>query len=103
MKKKILKILLRLLILALIVVGIIFMVKYINNKQIIGEDIDDIKIVCLDDTGRETTLKKEEILEYTPYDSMDHEESKAYLAKIIRDWEQTPLTDLEFLLTLKEY
>ena len=44
----------------------------------------------------------EEILEYTPYDSMDHEESKAYLAKIIRDWEQTPLTDLEFLMTLKE-
>ena len=65
--KKIFKILLKILILILIVVGIIFIVKFVNNKQIIGEDIDDIKIVCLDDTGRETTLKKEEILEYTPY------------------------------------
>jgi len=66
MKKKILKILLRLLILIVIGVCIYFIVKFVNNKQVIGEDINDISIVCLD-TNKETILKEEDILELTPH------------------------------------
>ena len=66
MRKKILKIIIRLLILGLLVVGIIFLVKYINNKQIITEDITSISIVCLD-TNKKTDLKKDEIIKFTPY------------------------------------
>ena len=66
MKKKIFKILLKIVILALIVVGIIFIVKYINNKQIISEDITSISIVCLD-TNKKTDLKKDEIIKFTPH------------------------------------
>ena len=44
----------------------------------------------------------EEMLRYTPHDTMNMEEAKDYLAKILSDWEKTPLTDLEFLLISKE-
>ena len=66
MKKKILKILLKILIVALIVVGIIFIVKYVGTKQIIEGEITDVSIVCLD-TNKETVLKTEEIVDFTPH------------------------------------
>lgn len=65
-KRKILKILLKIIIFILIVVGIIFLVKFIDTKQIIEEEITDISIICMD-TGHETKLKKEEIIDFSPY------------------------------------
>ena len=64
--KKIFKILLKILILILIVVGIIFIVKFVHNKQIIDGEITDISIICLD-TNKETILKEDEIVKYTPH------------------------------------
>ena len=66
MKKKIFKILLKILILVLIVVGIIYIVKFVNNKQIIDGEITDISIICLD-TNKETALKEDEIVKFTPH------------------------------------
>ena len=66
MKKKILKILIKILILIIIVIGIFFIVKYVGNKQIIEENITDISIICLD-TNKETALKEDEIVKFTPH------------------------------------
>ena len=66
MKKKILKILLKILILVIIGVCIFFIVKFVGNKQIIEENITDISIICLD-TNKETALKEDEIVKFTPH------------------------------------
>lgn len=66
MKKKILKILLKLLIVIIIGIGIFFLVKYFGTKQIIEEDITDIKIECVR-SEKEVVLKKDEIVKLTAY------------------------------------
>ena len=44
----------------------------------------------------------EEMLKYTPHDTMNMEEAKDHLAQILKNWGKTPLTDLEFLLLSKD-
>ena len=56
----------RILILVIIGVCIFFIVKFVGNKQIIEEDITDISIICLD-TNKETALKEDEIVKFTPH------------------------------------
>ena len=66
MIKKVFSILIKIIIIIAVVVGIIVFSKFINSKQIIEKDINDVSIVCLD-TGKETNLKKDEIIEFTPH------------------------------------
>ena len=42
-----------------------------------------------------------EILRYAPFDIMTDGQAKAHLARIIRDWDETPLRSLEFAMVQK--
>ena len=64
--KKVLKILIKIIIIILVVIGIIIFIKFLGSKQIISRDITSVSIICLD-TNKETILKKDEIVKYTPH------------------------------------
>ncbi len=56
-----------------------------------GDDLDLIKALYCD----------EEILRYAPFDVMSSKQAGEHLARIIRDWDETPLRSLEFAMVQK--
>lgn len=57
-----------------------------------GEDLDLVYRIYSD----------EEILRYTPYDTMDREQAEAHLQHIMRDWQAEPRLSYEMAVILKE-
>ena len=44
----------------------------------------------------------EEILRFTPFDTMDREQAKAHLQQVVRDWQAEPRLSYEMAVLLKE-
>ena len=44
----------------------------------------------------------EEILRYTPFDTMDEKQAERHLQRVMDDWQNEPLLSLEFAVCLKE-
>ena len=56
------------------------------------DDLDLIKALYCD----------AEVLRYSPFDTMSHEQTEEHLTRIVEDWEQDPLQSLEFVMEGKE-
>ena len=56
---------------------------------------EDLDLIC-------RIYSDEEILRFTPFDTMDREQAKAHLQQVMRDWQAEPRLSYEMAVLLKE-